>query len=44
MTDEEVLDLVFPPIGPDDFQSENMAMKMNFDVDVIKQLEAQENE
>ena len=44
MTEEEVLDLVFPPIGPDDFQSDSMALKMNFDIDVIKQLEEKENE
>ena len=44
MTEEEVLDLVFPPIGPDDFMSDSMALKMNFDTDLIKQLEEKENE
>ena len=44
MPEEEVLALVFPPLGPDDFQSDTMALKMNFDIDVIKQLEEKENE
>ena len=44
MNEEEVLDLVFPPIGVDDFQSDSMALKMNFDIDVVKQLEEAEND
>ena len=44
MTDQEVLDLVFPPLGKDDFQSDNMALKMKFDLQTIKEIEARENE
>ena len=40
MTDQEALDLVFPPLGKDDFQSDNMAISLNFDPEVIRQLEA----
>ena len=44
MTEQEVLDLVFPPIGPDDFQSDYMALKMNFDIDVVEKMVENENE
>ena len=44
MTEQEVLDLVFPPLGKDDFQSDSMALKMNFDLETIKEIEAKENE
>ena len=44
MTEKEVLDLVFPPIGKDDFQNDYMALKMNFDIDIVEQLVENENE
>jgi len=44
MTEQEVLDLVFPPIGPDDFQSDYMALKMNFDIDIVEQMMENEDE
>ena len=40
MSDKEAHDLVFPPLGKDDFQSDNMAISLNFDPEVIRQLEA----
>jgi len=44
MAEQEVLDLVFPPLGKNDFQSDNMALKMNFDLQTIQEIEAKENE
>ena len=44
MTEKEVLDLVFPPIGKDDFQNDYMALKMNFDIDIVERLVENENE
>ena len=44
MTEFEVLDLVFPPLGDEDFQNDRMALKLNFDLDAIDFSEVHEDE
>jgi len=39
MNDKEVLDLVFPPLGDKDFQDDDMALQLKFDLDKIKEQE-----
>ena len=39
MSEKDALELLFPPLGLDDFQDERMAMKLNFDPQVVKMLE-----
>ena len=40
MSDYDALELIFPPLGEQDFHSDRMAMKLNFDIDDIKLQEA----
>ena len=44
INEDELLDLVFPPLGKDDFQNDNMAVNLNFDMDVVKKMEELEDE
>tara|TARA_Y100001963_G_C6493704_1_gene314630 strand:- start:91 stop:408 length:318 start_codon:yes stop_codon:yes gene_type:complete len=44
INEDELLDLVFPPLGDDDFQNENMAVSLNFDMDLVKRMEELEDE
>jgi hypothetical protein len=38
MSDYDALELIFPPIGQDDFQNEEMALKLNFNIDTVESL------
>ena len=38
MSDYDALELIFPPIGKDDFQNEEMALKLNFNIDTVESL------
>ena len=44
LSDYDALELIFPPLGDDDFQDERMAMKLHFDPKVIEQIERREKE
>ena len=40
MSEYDILDILFPPLGDNDFQDDEMALKLNFNMDRIKEIEA----
>jgi hypothetical protein len=44
MNEKEVLDLVFPPLGNQDFENEGMALELKFDLDKIERDERRQQD
>ena len=39
MSDYDILELIFPPLGENDIQDDRTALNLNFDLDEIKRIE-----